>query len=120
MIAGWVLACTWFFLTGQYARDGTTATVNRFHTLAGWRPLAAIPRVAGLNFFGLVDFLSANVLMPISALLVSVFLGWRMGARVPAEEFSGLSPVTRSLLVFALRYLCPVGITVVLVTGLAG
>lgn len=95
-------------------------SVYSFGALATWRPLAAIPRVAGLNFFGLVDFVSANVLMPISALLVSVFLGWRLGTRVPEEEFSGLSAVTRRLLMFALRYLCPAGITVVLVMGLAG
>lgn len=95
-------------------------SVLSFGVLANWRPLAAVPRVAGLNFFGLIDFLSANVLMPLSALLVSVFLGWRLGSRVPEEEYSGLSPVTRALLVFALRYLCPVGILLVLVTGLAG
>jgi len=95
-------------------------SVLSFGMLAGWRPLTSIPRVAELNFFGLVDFVSANVLMPLSALLVSVFLGWRLGARVPEEEFSGLSPVTRRLLMFALRYLCPAGITAVLCMGLAG
>jgi len=56
--------------------------------------------------------------MPLSALLVSVFVGWRMAAHVPDGELSGLSPLLRRLLMIALRYLCPVGITVVLLVGL--
>lgn len=95
-------------------------SVLSFGILAGWRPLAAIPRFAKLDFFGLVDFVSSSVLMPVSALLVSVFLGWRLGKRLPAEELSGLSRGQQRLLVFALRYLCPIGITVVLVVGLTG
>jgi NSS family neurotransmitter:Na+ symporter len=58
--------------------------------------------------------------MPLSTLLVSVFLGWRLGSRVPDDEYSGLSAGQRLLLVFALRYLCPLGIVVILVVGLAG
>jgi len=65
----------------------------------------------------LVEFLSANLLMPLSALLVSVFLGWRMGTRMPASELSGLSPTSQRILVLALRYVCPVGIVIVLIAG---
>ena len=95
-------------------------SVLAFGALADWHPLTALPRFAAMNFFGLVDFLASNVLMPASALLVSVFVGWRLGARIPQEELSGLSPASRRLLLFALRYLCPVGIAVVLFVGLRG
>ena len=93
-------------------------SVQSYNRLAHWHPLASIPRVAQLNFFGLMDFVSANLLMPLSALLVSVFVGWRLGERIPAVELSGLSPGSRRLLMIALRYLCPIGITVVLIVGL--
>jgi NSS family neurotransmitter:Na+ symporter len=107
------VACGSCWLVGQ-------ASVLSFGAAADWKPLAAIPRFASMNLFGLVDFVSSNLLMPLSTLLVSVFLGWRLGARVPDEEYSGLSTGQRRLLVFALRYLCPVGIIVILVVGLAG
>jgi SNF family Na+-dependent transporter len=55
--------------------------------------------------------------MPISALLVSVFLGWRMNRLIPETELSGLSPAMRRLLMFALRYVCPIGIIVVVIVG---
>jgi NSS family neurotransmitter:Na+ symporter len=92
-------------------------SVLSFGRLTDWRPVRAILHLAGLNFFALVDFLAANLLMPISALLVSVFIGWRMGKRIPQAELSGLSPPSRRLLLFALRYVCPVGIAIVLVVG---
>ncbi len=93
-------------------------SVQSYARLAHWHPLSAVPAVAHLNLFGLADYISANVLMPLSALLVSLFVGWRVRAHIPDEELSGLTPLTRRLLIFALRYLCPVGITVVMIVGL--
>ena len=95
-------------------------SVLSFGRWAGWHPLAAVPRLATLDFFGLLDFLSANLLMPLSALLVSLFLGWRMHHVIPEGEFSGLSATSRRLLIFALRYVCPLGILVVLIVGFTG
>jgi len=93
-------------------------SVQSFNRLAHWHPLASLPRLGQLDFFGLMDFISANLLMPLSALLVSVFVGWRLGRRIPEAELSGLSPIALRLLMIALRYLCPIGITVVLIVGL--
>jgi NSS family neurotransmitter:Na+ symporter len=82
--------------------------------------LKSVPRLADFTVFGLMDFLSANLLMPMSALLVSVFLGWRMNRLIPEPELSGLSPGTQRLLMFALRYVCPIGIMVVVIMGFVG
>jgi NSS family neurotransmitter:Na+ symporter len=93
-------------------------SVQSYGSLAHWHPLASIPPVAQLTVFGLADYISANILMPLSALLVSGFVGWRLAARIPDAELSGLSPLMRRLLMLALRYLCPLGIAVVLLVGL--
>lgn len=95
-------------------------SVQSFGRWADWHPVAAVPRFGTLNLFGLLDFLTANLLMPVSALLVSVFVGWRLNERIPAGELSGLSARSRWLLVFALRYVCPLGIVIVLMVGLVG
>ncbi len=108
--AGLALGACW--LLGQLA-------VLSFGPLAGWHPLHGMRRFGDLTAFGLLDFLASSVLMPLSALLVSAFVGWRIGARLPAEELSGLSPRLRRLTLFALRYLCPLGLALVLVIGLA-
>jgi NSS family neurotransmitter:Na+ symporter len=67
-----------------------------------------------------MDFVSANLLMPMSALLVSLFVGWRMNNLIPVEELSGLSATSRRLLVFALRYVCPLGILTVVIAAFVG
>jgi len=109
--AGLVMGCCW--LLGQ-------AAVLSFGPLAAWHPLHAVRRLRDYTAFGLLDFLSASVLMPLSALLVSAFLGWRIGERLPPEELSGFSPAQRRLLLFALRIVCPLGLAIVLAVGLAG
>jgi neurotransmitter:Na+ symporter, NSS family len=95
-------------------------SVQSFGRWADWHPLTSVPRLAALNLFGLLDFLSSNLLMPMSALLVSIFVGWRLNHLVPDAEFSGLSARSRRLLLFALRYVCPPGIVVVVIVGFAG
>jgi NSS family neurotransmitter:Na+ symporter len=101
------------WLVGQ----GSVMSFNRW---SEWHPLNTIPRLAGLNVFGLFDFLTANLLMPMSALLVSVFVGWRLKNLIPEGELSGLSGTSLRLLLFALRYLCPVGIVIVVIVGFTG
>ena len=95
-------------------------SVLSFGRWADWHPLTSVPRLAALNLFGLMDFSSSNLLMPMSALLVSVFVGWRLNHLIPDAELSGLSAGSRRLLLFALRYLCPLGIVAVLIVGFAG
>jgi len=95
-------------------------SVLSFGRWAEWHPLASIPRLASMNVFGLMDFLSSNLLMPMSALLVSIFVGWRLNHLIPDEELSGLSARSRRLLLFALRYVCPLGIVVVVIVGFVG
>ena len=92
-------------------------SVQSFGRWADWHPLTSIPRLAGLNVFGLLDFLASNLLMPMSVLLVSVFAGWRMNRLIPETELSGLSTGSRRFLLFALRYLCPVGIILTVIFG---
>jgi len=99
------------FLLGQ-------ASVLSFGRLADWHPLSFVPVLSHATVFGALDFVGSNLLMPLSAFLVSVFVGWRLAGKVPDAELSGLSARSRALLRFALRYLCPIGITVVVVAGL--
>lgn len=94
-------------------------SVQSFGRWSEWHPVTSIPRLSGLNVFGLFDFLTSNLLMPMSALLVSLFVGWRLNHLIPDAELSGLSTLSRRFLLFALRYLCPAGIVLVVIVGFA-
>jgi NSS family neurotransmitter:Na+ symporter len=95
-------------------------SVFSFNLWVDWRPLNAVPGFASRSFFDVVDFISADLLMPFGALLTSLFVGWTLPSRVKAlrgDEF--LPPINRWLLVF-LRYVCPIAITVVLISAFIG
>src|SRR5579862_328870 len=59
MIAGWVLAYTWFFLSGNYAHDGASAAVVKFHAFVADSRSVSLWQ---LGFFALVTFVSARQL----------------------------------------------------------
>lgn len=93
------------------------ASVLSFNLWAGWRPLASIALFSQMTPFALIDFTASNILMPIGALLASVFVGWRIAAHIPPEELEAMAPPVRRLVLLLLRYLCPVAIAAVLLAA---
>jgi NSS family neurotransmitter:Na+ symporter len=89
-----------------------------FNVLAAWRPLGAVPLFEDKTFFDVVDYVSANVLLPVGALLTAVFVGWRLPVAVLDDGFAASSPRVRSVVVWLLRIVCPVAIFSVAVVAL--
>lgn len=83
--------------------------VLSFNLWVDLRPLAAVPRFAEHGIFELLDYASANLLLPVGAFLTCLFVAWRVPARV-LEEQLGLSG--RSLLAYrlVLGAACPIAI----------
>ena len=102
-------AATWLLGIGS---------VLSFSRWAEWHPLGFLRRFAEMNFFGVVDFLSSNLFLPVGALLTSLFLGWRVATKIPDEELAPMSPATRRALIFALRWVCPVAILAIFLAAI--
>lgn len=70
------------------------------------------------NFFAVVTDLTTNILLPIGGLLIALFAGWVMLKPHVKDEFSKeprwLYPTWR----FLVRFIAPIGIVVILVSGL--
>jgi NSS family neurotransmitter:Na+ symporter len=62
---------------------------------------------------------SSNVLLPIGALLISVFVGWRVSRTIVAEQLEETTPTGRRLVVWLLRYVCPAALAIILATAIA-
>lgn len=65
----------------------------------------------GLSLFDVCDHLTSNYLMPFSALLTSVFLGWYVPKKIVRDEFTNWGTVNAfafGLWLFAVRFVCPV------------
>jgi NSS family neurotransmitter:Na+ symporter len=89
-----------------------------FNLAAGWHPLGAIPRFAERTFFDVIDYVAANLLLPVGALLTCALVGWRLPSAFRDEGYAQSSPRMRALLVWMLRVSCPLAILLVLVAAL--
>lgn len=76
----------------------------------------------GKTMFDLFDYASSNLLLPITGLAIALFAGWRLRKWDVADEISnGGSLNNRHLIkgyLFVVRYLAPVAIVIVLLSGL--
>lgn len=67
-------------------------------------------KIFGLNIFDSLDFVTANILLPLGGLLTSIFAGWVLDRKILHEEVSDHGTMKCrlfGLLVVLLRYVCP-------------
>lgn len=77
--------------------------------------------VAGHSVFDIMDFLSSNILLPIGGVLIVIFVGWRLGKQKFFEEVTNegaLKAPLKRIIFFIIRYLAPVAIAIVFISGL--
>ncbi len=85
-------------------------------------PLSDI-QISGRNLFDFFDNLSSNVLMTLGSLFTVLFVGWRLKKTDIYDEFTNGGTLSRNakifgVLWFLIRYVCPVVIIVIFVSGL--
>ena len=93
------------------------ASVLSFNRWSLWYPLGAIPGFRDKTVFASLDYFASNVLLPVGALITSVFVGWVVNRDIVAEQLSEASPAARLLILLLLRYVCPVAIVAVLLAS---
>jgi neurotransmitter:Na+ symporter, NSS family len=73
----------------------------------------------GTTFFGFMDYLSANLMLPLGGILMAVFAGWIMTQKNSAEglEISEDSDLYKAWQ-FLVRYVAPAVVSLVLLSGL--
>lgn len=113
---GWSRGTAATVVGGAMWLAGLTAVLS-FNAWAGVRPLAAVPAFADTGIFELLDYTSANLLLPVGALLTCVFVAWRLPARVVGDELGLRGGLLRGYrLVVGL--LCPLAILALFVANL--
>lgn len=107
--------------------------------LRWWRPIAALVAVAivwllglasvfsfndwsdvviaGMPIFTSLDFVTANLLLPIGGLLIALFVGWKMRKEVLRDELYVEGGVLFSLWYWVLRYIAAPGVLVVFLSS---
>ena len=68
----------------------------------------------GQTFFDTMDVLSSNWMLPLGGLLIAIYAGWIMPARVRNAELSDLSGPLATTWLVLVRYLAPILVSIVL------
>jgi NSS family neurotransmitter:Na+ symporter len=77
--------------------------------------------IAGNNFFGILNFTSANILLPIGGLFIVIFVGWFMGRNKVRDEISNQGSLKARMMgvfLFLVRFIAPVAIAMVFLNGI--
>lgn len=87
-------------------------------------PLSHI-EIGGGNLFDFFDNLSSNILMTLGSLLTVLFVGWRLKKTDVYDEFTNGGTLSRNaklfgVLWFLIRFVCPLAIIAIFVSGLIG
>jgi NSS family neurotransmitter:Na+ symporter len=106
VIAG---AATWLLGLGS---------VFSFGILSDFYPLGIVG--IDLNVFSLLDFGIANLLLPLNAFLLAVFVGWILRREAAVEEFGSGAGRWMAFWRFSVRYVAPVAIMMVFVDLVSG
>jgi len=106
-----ILTCGSGFVLGM-------ASVFSFNIWADVHPLGFIDQFAGKTFFNLLDYFTANVMMPLGGLLLAVFVGWRISPRAVAAETDIRNPVVFKVWFWLLRWVVPISISLIFISNL--
>jgi NSS family neurotransmitter:Na+ symporter len=95
------------------------ASVLSFNHWSTVKPLGWLPAFARHTPYDLIDYFTANVMMPLGGMLIALFAGWCVRDTVLREEFPGLGAGTLALWRVAVRVVAPLGILAVFIGNLS-
>ncbi len=75
-------------------------------------------KIAGFNFFELIDFITANIMLPLSGLLVAILIGWKIKSKMVEDQLLFDSPRLFFAWKWAIKFISPLAVIVVLVMGI--
>jgi len=86
-------------------------TIFSFSLWPQWRP-------GGKTLFAWIDWISADVLLPVCGLLIAIFVGWRMRRESARDELFVEHPRFFAAWHFLLRFVAPPAVLMILVVGI--
>ena len=71
----------------------------------------------GGDIFEFLDYITANILLPLGGICISIFAGWFIKPEVLKEEFN-MSAMSFSIVQLLLRFIAPIGILLVFINAI--
>ncbi|PAJ74929.1 sodium-dependent transporter [Pseudoalteromonas sp. NBT06-2] len=93
------------------------SSILSLNVLKDFHPFEFISLLESKTIFENFDYISASILLPIGGLLTAIFVGWRLPQSVMKKEL-GLNDFGFSIWLFLIRFVAPIAISIVFVTGI--
>jgi NSS family neurotransmitter:Na+ symporter len=93
-------------------------TVFSFNIWEEVYPLGQFEVFATTNPFGLIDYFTANLMMPLGGILMALFVGWRIKPQALAEELAFGNEFLFNVWLWMIRIVVPLAILWVLYSSL--
>ena len=93
-------------------------TVFSFNLWKEWRPLASFEHFADFGYFEILDYLTANIMMPLNGLLLALFTGWMIKPEAIEKQLNIQNPAVFRAWFWLLRWVVPISIALILYSSL--
>ena len=75
------------------------------------------------DFFNILDYTTAKIMLPLSGLFISIFIGWYLDRKITVAQLTNDGTLSMSvrflkLYIFTLKYVAPIAILVIFVYGI--
>ena len=87
-------------------------------TVLSFNHWAEIKWFFGMTFFGFLDFLTANIMLPLGGLAIAIFIGWLAPKAISQQELAMHSQLGFRLWYFLLRYVTPIAVVIVFLNAI--
>ena len=109
------MACGVFGLLGWALGIASVLSFNAWQDVT---PLAMFGAFDGKTIYDLIDYFTANIMMPVGAILIALFVGWRMKPEMIEGDLSFSHPLLFKTWLWIMRVVAPIAILGILVSGL--
>ncbi|OUR83015.1 sodium-dependent transporter [Cycloclasticus sp. 46_120_T64] len=92
--------------------SGTTTWLLGIGTVLSFN-LTADVRLFDKTFFDLLDYLTANIMLPLGGLCIALFVGWVMSRDDSMAELKMKRPLAYGIWIFLLKYISPTAVLIV-------
>jgi NSS family neurotransmitter:Na+ symporter len=93
-------------------------TVFSFNLWSEFKPLSGFEAFRDSTVFDLLDYLTANIMLPLGGLLIAIFAAWKMSRTSSADELGMGDRFFYPLWRFLVRYITPIAVIIVFLNAI--
>ena len=75
-------------------------------------------KLMGMSIFDFLDFITANIMLPLSGLMIAIYSGWMLQQKITRDELALNTGLAYSAWLLVIRFVAPVAVMIIFVVNL--